>query len=278
MINKIRYKKTYFCFLSSAFCFFLLLTVGCKSTNNNEDKQQVEGDSTSINLQASALPQSWDSKLDSLLYESTIAIPDTNLAKLYISIGNMYHGNNFKKAEEYYLKADSLSEKLTWNKGSFQSCQHLGNLMLRQGLYDSAIVVTKKGFDFAEKENNELMFGSVYTNLGNCYRRKEWYETALENYKNAIQIFEKNDDIWKLAQVYDAMGTTYRSLSLMDEGIKYGEKALAILNKKPDTLTRAAALINLGSSYHLKNMDDEAEKYFREALRISKIYNNKNNL
>ena len=261
----------------------LMVAAGCSfSGNNNANRQnkqiRIATDSVFVSP-ADSLAQSGDGRLDSLLRVAATAKQDTNLAKLYYDIGDIYYNYDFGKAKEYYHKVGDLSEKLNWNEGRYLFAASYTDILNREGLMDSSIIIHLQALELAKKEMNEKWIAKILTNLGNCYNYKKWYETALEYYNKALPLFEKQDDKFKLAHLYYLMGVVYGYMDMHNEQMMYFEKAIDILNEKPNDLVRSYALINY--AYGLANDDNQLEKAessILESQRISKLLNNKYNL
>ena len=253
----------------------LMFAAGCDVTAPNEQqavKQQNRTDTISA-LRNDSPNLSWSGKLDSMLLVAATAKQDTGLAELYFDIGQLYADNDFHKAKEYYLKAGNVSEKLDWNKGRYMYASGFSNMLYREGLVDSGLVVIRQAYELAMKENNERWIVRTSMNTGNGYFYKSWYETTLKYYQEALHILEKSgEDKETLIKLYDNSGVVYRIMGLPDKAIEYDQKALALFGDE-EPLLKGTVLYNLATAYHLNN-DEKTEYYFKEALRICEIHNN----
>jgi len=267
-----------------AFCFAipLLLTAGC-NFNRKSDKQQGEiqdimPTDTVFTASTDSVNPAWSHKLDSMFRVAATAKQDTNLAKLYYDIGEIYSNFDYAKAKEYYLKTGDLSKKLNWTEGRFLYSAGYTDILNREGSIDSSLVILQEILELEKKERNEKRIASVLANIGNCYNYKRWYETALNYYNEAISIFEKQGDKFRMAHLYSLMGAVYNRMKMYDEGVKYSEKSLEMLKEKPDTLLRVFALINYSYSFSSNYFFEKGEKALIEALRICNLNNNKYSL
>jgi len=257
----------------------LILTAGCNSPHSNgnqkqDEKQTVAIDTTSTSPADSVNPE-WNSKLDSMLRVAATAPQDTNLAKLYYDIGEMYFDNEPQKAKEYFLKLDTLSKKLNWNRGRYLYAAGYSNILNTEGLMDSSIVIHQQALELAKSDMNEKWRAIILVNLGTAYNYKQWFETALKYYNDALPVLEKQGDKFKIAYLYDMMGTVYYRMNMMDENLLYCEKSLLIFNEKPDTLPRVQVLINYAAALLKKHEFSKSENYLLEAQRICKLHNNR---
>jgi len=275
MTDIIRKKGYVFCLAG------LIVAASCNFSRTDGANRQDKRDSVAIDsvfvVPADSPAQNEDSKLDSLLQVATTAKQDTNLARLYFDIGEKCLNNNPKKAKEYYLKLKTLSEKLKWNEGSYLFAMGYTDILNREGLMDSSIVIYQQVIDLAKNELNENRIATLSANIANCYTYKRWFETALRYYNGALPIIEKQGDKFKLAHLYYLIGIVYYYMDMPNEEMKYDEKALNILNEKQDTLLRAYTLTNYASALikDQKRQFEKAENNLLEAQRISMLHNNK---
>jgi len=246
--------------------FFLsafLLFPGCNYKKNNTLDAKIGA----VVATDSLFEPTGDAKLDSLLLRTVNAPIDTNLAKLYERIGDIYMYSDSEKAKEYYLKLKEISEYLNWDEGRLVFANTFGMLIGREGLTDSAIVILHQGLDLAKKTNNERHIALYCMQLGNAYKYKQWFETSLNYFYDAISIFEKSGDN-NLAVVYYYMSGLYRILKLPQKAIEYAEKAAAILGEHPMILTE------LGSVYVNDKQYEKGSEFLEKALEISIQQNN----
>jgi signal transduction histidine kinase len=222
--------------------------------------------------------QPHNSKIDSLLRISTTAKQDTNLAKLYFDIADLYFFGDIQpqKAKEYYFKTKALSDRLDWNEGRYLSAVGLMEVYLMQEEIDSAIIVNQQALSIARKENNEIQIAKTLGNLGICYQDKKWYETALNHFREALSLFEKEGDKFRMAHFYITMAYLYNSMDMLDESLVQSEKSLDILNETPDAPLRAEALMIYSLALiDSKHQYEEVKNCVMEAERIFTLHDNK---
>jgi signal transduction histidine kinase/Tfp pilus assembly protein PilF len=259
----------------------LLLAVGCNAPGNS-DKAPVE---TAAIVVDSLFVPSGDAELDSLLQLAAVARQDTNLARLYYDIGEIYLFTDSEKATEYYFKLRALSKSLNWSEGKYLFAGGYTDVLNREGLVDSSIVVHREALELAKREMNERRIAMISVNIGNCYNLKRWFETALNYYHDALSIFERSGEKNRLAYTYSMMTTVYTEMDMQDEGLLYSEKALKLFDENPDSIERMFALINYAVALFRKQEIEQSENCLLEAQRICilhgyryqlvKIYNNR---
>ena len=208
-----------------------------------------------------------NAQLDSLLQLAAVAPQDTNLVKLYDKIAVMYINNDYEKAKEYYLKLNSLSERLGWNHGRIQYYNGFSSMLQRTGFGDSAIVVLRQGLELARLENDEIAIATFLGNIGGIYRAKEWYETSLDYYLEALRILEGTNN-FRLKNLYISISLTYGGINNVEKAVEYGEKALALDSENE------MALFALAVTYLTSAQYDKAVFYLEKALLLCEAKNN----
>jgi signal transduction histidine kinase len=247
--------------------FLLLTAAACQSSSNNDTVETGH---------VTTLPEPTDNApLDSLLQLAVIAKQDTNLAKLYFDIAEIYLGTDHTKAKEYYLKCKTLSETLNWNQGRYLFAMGYTDILNYEGLVDSALFIHLEVLELAKKDMNEHQIAVISSNIANCYNYKGWYETALGYYHEAIAMFEKRGDKFRLAHAYSLIGTVYEKINMYDEQLLYTEKSVNMQNEKPDDIFRANALVNYAIALNNNRQFEKAENSLLEAQRIYLLHNHR---
>jgi len=248
--------------------FYLIFFVLLVSCSKNSIDKSAEKQPYTLFASDSLWIETGNELLDSLLQVSAVALQDTNLARLYYEIGNMYEDNDFEQAKEYYRKLEDLSRYLNWGEGYFLYVSVFSNLLIREGLTDSALVILQKAHQIALSENNEAQIANIIFSKGNAYFMKEWQETALSCYMEALSLYEKRDDSQKIQQLYYMMAQLYLSIDAVDKAIEYGEKSVSLNPEDPP------ALAALAMAYSSAHQYEKAKGYYDEALRLTLLQNN----
>jgi len=238
------------------FSLSFLLFTSCNAPN----KQEVTQTDITIRTDSLFVPTG-NAELDSLLQLAAVAPVDTNLARLYKNIANIYEYNDLDLAKEYCWKLKNLSEKLNWNKGLYYFAINYQVLLNREGLTDSALVVLNEALELAKKEKDEIIIASLQASIGSIYMSLDLCEKALEYYLESIAVLEKNDPNNSLGNVYYMMCQLYAQMMSTDKAIEYGEKAIHL---HPDN---QYAFYSLAIAYGVIHQYEKAKFYFVEALK-----------
>jgi len=255
-------------FIHAALIFALGGTFSC----SKGDKQPVEKQAVVIDT---VIQSTGNVKLDSLLRLAATAKQDTNLARLYAEIGDIYFGIDARKSKDYYLKTSALTEKLNWNEGRYLFVKGFTNVLITEGLLDSSLVLNRQILELAKKEKNEIQIAKILMSIGNTYNTKTDYKNAIQYYMEALPAIEKSNNKPLISQLYGVMGVVYKYIGMKDEALMYGKKSVDIWNEQPDDIRRAYALINYGSTLIKYNQLEKAENILLETQRICLLHNNK---
>ena len=249
----------------------LLLVAGSYFSCNN-DNTQTSGSETIETLPTDSLfTPTGHAQLDSLLKLAATAKQDTNLAKIYNQIVDLYVNNDSEKQKEYLFKLKNLSDRLDWNQGRMLFYSSYSIHLAREGLADSALVIAVQGLELAKKNNNDTWTVSMYMNTGEIYNSKEWYETALRCYMDALPIAEKLNNTYLIGRLYDKISNLYSEIKMPEKAVEYSEKAVSLLADD------SFALYRLGWAYINVRQYEKATAYLQKALDIC-VRNNDNYL
>jgi len=258
---------------------FIILFVAwyCFSCNSNSPNPNRVQNPVRVELSTtlstdSLFTPTGNAELDSLLQLASVAKQDTNLARLFYQIGDLYEDNNREKGKEYYLKLKSLSEQLDWNEGRLLFASSFSTALCREGLPDSVLVIISPALELAKRENKEEWIAVLYMNTGNAYLVKDWYETALRYYMDAMIIFERIKNTERLGLIYCYIGSIYNLINLPEKAVEYCEKALVLLIDNPKY--NVYALQELARAYNILQQYEKSNEYYEKALELSKQQNN----
>jgi signal transduction histidine kinase len=258
-----------FYFQAVVMALLLAVAAGCRP-NRNSDATHVETrHATSLQQPDTLFTPTGNAQLDSLLQLTVNAPQDTNLAKVHYDIAYIYLDSDFEKAKEHLIKLRDLSDRLDWNRGRYLFLISFPTALLREGLLDSALVVSRQGVKWAREVNSEEWIADMSAHAGQVYSHNEWHETALQHYLEALPYYERTNDSSKLALFYSLIGATYEAINLTEKAIEYGEKAYAL---NPEDL---AVIYSLADAYSVAQQYGKAIRYCEEALSVSIQQNNR---
>ena len=243
--------------------FSLLLIGGCDSYKGQE-KVQIEKE----RITNSIYVLSGNYLIDSLLMAISSAPPDTNLALLYYEVAELYEDYDFNNAKKYYQMMERVCDLLEWNQGYYMYAVGYSHVLIRQGVLDSALIISSRALEMAKKEKNEFWTGKLNYSLGNVYLTKQWFETALNHYMDALVYFEKVNNTERLSSIYNQLCMLYSNIEAVDKSIIYGKKAIEINPNDP------YYLYGLARAHTVSHQYSKANDYFLRALEFANQENN----
>ena len=212
-------------------------------------------------------------RLDSLLALLPTSGADTTTALLYLDIGQEYEDTGEKeKAREYYLKLKRLSKSLNFYYGYFQYASRYTDILIKDGYYDSIIIISNEALVLAQKMENRQEETIAKLNLGNGYNMKGYYETALNHYFDALRYYEEVRDSSSIGHLYSLLQTVYWDMKRFENAVVYGEKAVALLRHDKRPYLYSMSLLNLANTYSDMHPPQyaKAKESLDKALQIAK--------
>ncbi len=137
-----------------------------------------------------------------------------------INIGLIYSKKETTsdKAEEYYLNALKIGEKIGYKSGTGTVTINLGELLFTKGDYTGALKYYEKALKiYRESNSGDIPYAMI--NIGKIYAKRNDYSNAVRYMDGALKIAQENNaklDIGRallaLGQIYLQKGETERAL------------------------------------------------------------------
>ncbi|MCF8308054.1 MAG: sensor histidine kinase [Bacteroidales bacterium] len=164
-----------------------------------------------------------------------------------------------------------LSRQKDYQKGLFQSHNHLGIIYDIKSNFDSSITHYNRAIEISKKTNDSSHLASSLSNMGLTYWHIGKYHLALEYFYDAQAIFEAHSpESSGMISVYNNIGMIYTELDDFENALLIFNKALKINKKLNDTLTRAAIYSNMGDVFKKQDKVDKAFNYYNRSLKLKK--------
>ncbi|MCP4253139.1 MAG: trypsin-like serine protease [Candidatus Scalindua sp.] len=152
-------------------------------------------------------------------------------------------------AEKYISKAIEI------DSGYGRAYDILGNIRIKQGRYDDAIILLNK----ASTMSPNAFF--IHKNLGHAYKAKKMWDKAILTYEKNLASFPMSGPIFmQLATLYEKTGNTKISLKYIDKSITAYQKELTYYHEPTSVYLRIAAL------YEKKGEMDMALQYVNKVI------------
>lgn len=133
-----------------------------------------------------------------------------NLAEL----GHVLYLQN-RDEEAFHKYQEALSAVTETSSGLFEVYKNIGNILVREGNFDSAEEFYNKAFELDASSDTLLV------NLGTLSIQQKDFEQGLVRFRRALEINAKNDKAWVgLAMVHNAMGDTVLAKANLENAIE----------------------------------------------------------
>lgn len=215
--------------------------------------------------------------------------------RIFIERGLFHMGNNnFKAAEEDYLKALSILRSLEdQNNGSYTpyiatTLHNLGKLYAKTQRFTKADIVFREALTLRrklaqiDKQTYQPKVAKTLNGIAIVFFRTQHFTTAEAYYKDAMEIYQelekKDSDIYRpyVAKTLNNLGVLYNHNKRFSEALDVYTKALNIRRelavKNPEAFQPdvAKTLNNLANLYFNLDKYEAAENHYQEALKIFK--------
>ncbi|MCF8230690.1 MAG: sensor histidine kinase [Bacteroidales bacterium] len=164
-----------------------------------------------------------------------------------------------------------LSRQRDYQKGLFQSHNHLGIIYDIKSNFDSSTTHYSKAIEISKQTHDSSHLASALSNMGLTYWHIGKYHLALEYFYDAQAIFETHSpESSGMISVYNNIGMIYTELDDFENALLIFNKALEINKNLNDTLTRAAIYSNMGDVFQKKDKVDKAFNYYNRSIKLKK--------
>ncbi len=198
--------------------------------------------------------------------------------KIFNNLGIVYANNqDFKKAEEYFLKSFQLTSSTNSND-TIIAKQHnnLGAIYAEQEQFDKAIRHLNESIKISLRSKIYLQLNSSYSNLADLYHRQnkhslsnQYYQQLLDNLKNLDNAADILDGYFSAAEFYLKEGNYSKAIENVDKALAVGTKV--------GLISRHAQLYEIyAQCYEKLNKLDSAIYYQKRIIHITDSINQVN--
>ncbi|MCO6493674.1 MAG: sensor histidine kinase, partial [Phaeodactylibacter sp.] len=177
----------------------------------------------------------------------------------------------YQLAEEYYLKALDIRQKLPEIGPTVSMYNNLGKLFLTAGEYSKALEYYQFGLSLADetvKNGDDL---KILNGIATCYLYLGEYQKALEYNNRDIELREKRGDRQGIANALLTAGTAHRRLNNFSSAEAKYKEGLSIFESLENPTGIAQVYINLGDLYHAKNEFRKELNSYQKALNLKEV-------
>jgi signal transduction histidine kinase/tetratricopeptide (TPR) repeat protein len=191
---------------------------------------------------------------------------------LYMMADYLYYNQEYKKARDYYYKAektlkehnDTLYLMMTYNSiGLTYSVEQDDENTLRY--YMKTIETCPENTSNANLKQTKL---DAKINIINHYFSTGDYNEIIQKAPEVIQLATEINDSVKLGSIYNAIAIAHKNKQNFSESRKFFSKALSVYDATGNDYQKSYIYNNLGGLYEYNNVPDSALHYFRLALSM----------
>jgi tetratricopeptide (TPR) repeat protein len=222
----------------------------------------TEGESRSLGILANTFlkignyPRALELNFQKLQLEEKRNKP-RNRASVLMSIGVVYVlQDEYRKALEYYSKADSVGAQYGIDEFKYNFFLNSGDAYDRLNISDSAFMYFSKSLEVAKTLNDAELIGASMTGLGHSYRKLGNSVESLLNYQNGIKYLTEANDDEVLCEAALGLASLYQKLNKNDSAGRYATLSLSIAKKDGFlSMELDAAEFLTGHYKKIKNID-----------------------
>ncbi len=167
-----------------------------------------------------------------------------------------------------------LREKQASPKFLSKLLREIGNIYLKLGEFDEAILSYEKGLKLLSQTNYLVEKTNLLNELGLAYQRKQELPKALSYLRESIETLEKEKlEVVQLADAYRLTGVVFWMEGEYESSFSCYSKSAEIYKKVRDSKGEGMVWNNLGILYFDKGEPQKALEYLNKVLAIPEIHN-----
>jgi tetratricopeptide (TPR) repeat protein len=249
-----------------------------RAINYEEGQSRSLGILANIFMRIGNYPKALEINIKKLQLEEKRNRPE-NLASVLMNIGIVHVlQDEYRKALEYYAKADSVISKFNVEKLKYNIALNVGDAYNRLDISDSAYMHFNKSLEIARQQGREDFIGASMTGLGHSYRKMQDYQHSLANYEAGISHLQAVNDDETLCEATLGLASLYQQLNKNDSAVYYGNLSLSIAKKDGFLSPQLKASEFLATHYKKMKSIDSAFVYIGYVQELNDSVNSKSSI
>ncbi|MFZ9977614.1 MAG: adenylate/guanylate cyclase domain-containing protein [Candidatus Kapaibacteriota bacterium] len=218
-------------------------------------------------------------KLEQLLNDNEQVLSETNIAKIYLAIGQtQIISMNLEDAE---LSLSKAKDNSTYESDCIFRANILyaqGNVLKIKGEYKQAQSKYTDALNELNGTSEFTLLANGYVFLGMLYFDQSYFDLAFSMYVKAQALYEMDSNFYGKSAVFINLGNIYRRLSDNQKALEYYQKSLE-LNQGLDRKSGIANVYaSMGNIYFHLNDFEKAALYYRNSIEMYEVLGNKSAL
>ncbi len=205
-----------------------------------------------------------------------------NLGSVLMNIGIVYvFQEEYRKALDYYWKADSVMNQYNVKDLKYNIVLNLGDVYDRLNISDSALMYFNKSLelankyeDYLAKKPDDYKIGKSLTGLGHSYRKLGSYQQSLINYERGIVYLQAANDDETYCEAALGLAKLYRQMNKLDSSFHYAKQSLLVAKKDGLVPLELEATEFLVEHFKVKRNIDSAFAYINKVHDLNDSVNN----
>ncbi|MBL7745303.1 MAG: hypothetical protein JNN00_17645 [Chitinophagaceae bacterium] len=249
-----------------------------------KDVHYIEGQSRSMGVLANAFikignyPRALELNIQKLQIEEKRDKP-RNLASVLMNIGVIHAlQEEYRKALEYYSKADSVIRQFNVEDMKYYIALNMGDAYNRLDISDSAYLYFNRSLELAKRLDDVDLVGTSMTGLGHSYLKMGIYPLSKENYQQAITHLQSVNDDEILCEAALGLARLYGKLNKSDSAAYYATLSVSVAKKDGFLSHEMEAARFLTDHYKKQKNIDSAFVYMNYVQELNDSVNSKSRI
>jgi len=177
----------------------------------------------------------------------------------------------YTQPDSAYLLAKigyEFAEKENLKKEMSATLKIMGVACTQLSKYEEAISLQKRGIEINKSINDEEGIAKHLKSIGNVHLKMSNYNDALAAYQEGLDIANKLEDKKLIAAFQNNISLVYFDLKDYDKALQLLNDVLIILKETNNEKDGANALTNIGTIYRKQENYDKALEYYEKSLQL----------
>ena len=207
----------------------------------------------------------------SLCKQMSDDVSDPTILFSYYSLkaGALTRMSMYERALENYLESYRLAGLMDTDLFLRQTENNIGNVYLKLGRYDDAIIYFERFYVDAKGRNLPQQMGVGLNNMGEVLFGQQNYQAALDYHLQSLAIREHNDLTYHSSWSHHNLGKTYLVLEQLDKAEHHLQTAIQIRKQNSAIADSIGPQIDLIKVHMHRNGEEKIEALLQDVIDLS---------
>jgi len=194
--------------------------------------------------------------------------PDTHRVSLLTNLAWDIIDGQTREAENHFLEAITLAQKLGFSQGEATAWNGLGAVEEVRGNPALAIGHYRKALIMRQALGDQAGIAALHNNLANVYESLGQFEAALQAHRESLTLVEQLRDTVRIARAHLNLGGVFEEMGAYPEAYEQVNTARFFFETRHDVASMARAYTLLGHIRFELEMHSEARLWYGKALNL----------